>query len=82
METIFEHNPTKAELAFLGITASEEDYKGDTTQKKAFVHLAYLYFRRKDMEKAESYINRTRNYDTINSFWRTVSHYRTALSNA
>ena len=82
METIFGHNPTKAELAFLGITSTEEEYKSYITQKKAFVHLAYLYFRRKDMDKAESYINRTRNYDTINSFWRIISHYKTALSNA
>ena len=74
METIFDHNVTPKEYFELNRNISRETYLRLITQKDAYVHLAYLYHMRGKKRKAKQYIEKTKDCNLINSFWRTVNH--------
>ena len=74
LETVFNHNITEDELIFLGIT-DKEKYLSRLSKERAWRDIAYIYWRRGKERKAKRYINKTKDYDMINSFWRIISHY-------
>ena len=77
LKTVFDYSPSEKELYLLGIE-DKEKYLNGVEQKKAYVHLAYLFYYRGKMKKADRFINKTKDCNAINSFWRTISHLRTA----
>lgn len=74
METIFDHNVTPEEERELNGTIPRETYLRIITQIDAYVDLAYLYHMRGKKRKAKQYIEKTKDCNLINSFWRTVNH--------
>ena len=74
METIFDHNVTPEEERELNGSMSRETYLRIITQIDAYVDLAYLYHMRGKKRKAKQYIEKTKDCNLINSFWRTVNH--------
>ena len=74
METIFDHNVTPEEERELNGSISRETYLRIITQIDAYVDLAYLYHMRGKKRKAKQYIEKTKDCNLINSFWRTVNH--------
>ena len=74
METIFDHNVTPEEERELNGSISRETYLRIMTQIDAYVDLAYLYHMRGKKRKAKQYIEKTKDCNLINSFWRTVNH--------
>lgn len=74
METVFDHNITSEEYFELIGTIPREAYLRIMTQQDAYVDLAYLYHMRGKMRKARKYIEKTKDCNLINSFWRTIKH--------
>ena len=74
METIFDHNVTPEEERELNGSISRETYLRIMTKTDAYVDLAYLYHMRGKKRKAKQYIEKTKDCNLINSFWRTVNH--------
>lgn len=77
LKTVFDYSPSEKELYLLGIE-DKEKYMNGIEQKKAYVHLAYLFYFRGKMKKADRFINKTKDCNAINSFWRIIGHYETA----
>lgn len=74
METIFDHNITENEERELNGTITRDTYLRFISQKGAYVDLAYLYHMRGQDRKAKKFIEKTRDCNLINSFWRTIKH--------
>lgn len=57
-----------------GRVLSKDKYLSNLTEDRANVALAYLFFYRGKYRKAKKYINRVKDHDRRNSFWRTATH--------
>ena len=73
METIFNYNPTKKELeSFLDI--SQEEYNELLDEDCKNRDLAALFHMRGQKRKMMKYINKVKDVDMRNSFFRTIYH--------
>ena len=74
MEMIVDHNITENEERELNGTITRDTYLRFISQKGSYVDLAYLYHMRGQDRKAKKFIEKTRDCNLINSFWRTIKH--------
>jgi len=59
METIFDYNPTKKEIAQIGLRFSnKEQYIADHDQDDAFLALTKLFYIRGDEERGKMYFDK------------------------
>ena len=72
METIFDHNPTRAEID--GIVSIPKELYMKLSDDTKYRDLAWLYFLRNDKTKMKYYISLVKGYGLVNSFYRTIYH--------
>ena len=73
METIYDHNPTKEEWKQLGYMPREQ-YESIVDDDCRFYDLARLFHIREKKWKMRRYINKVKDVDMKNSFFRTICH--------
>ena len=75
MENIFDYSITEKEMIHcFGRVLEKDKYLANLTEDRANVALAYLFYHRGKHRKAKKYINRVKDHNRRNSFWRTVTH--------
>lgn len=73
METIYDYNPTKEEWDHLGYLPRER-YERIVGDNSRYLDLARLFHMRGEKRKMRKYINKVKNVDMVNSFYRTIYH--------
>ena len=72
METVFDHNITEKE--WKRICGMRKDlYLKVVDEESARLHLAFLYYERKDRKLVDNYLEGLPPL-IVNDFWRTVTH--------
>lgn len=76
MKTIFDLGVTDEE--WIKITGykleDKKEYLESSELEDIYQDLAYLYYYRGDEKKAKKFIDKTKDWECISSFWRTVKH--------
>ncbi len=73
METIYDYNPTKEELEQF-VNIPKERYEIIVDDDCRFRDLALLFWIREKKWKMRRYINKVKDVDMRNSFFRTIYH--------